>query len=79
MAEYFTSNGQGDWFIAPHAEGVGFELSPTWQYKDLFARVSAGYVHLINTGNDPVGYPAYGNDGTGSNVVQAALEAGLLF
>ena len=77
MAEYFTSNGQGDWFIAPHAEGVGFELSPTWQYKDLFARVSAGYVHLINTGNDPVGYPAYGNDGTGSNVVQAALEAGL--
>ena len=27
MAEYFTSNGSGDWFIAPHAEGVGFELS----------------------------------------------------
>ena len=79
MAEYFTSNGSGDWFIAPHAEGVGIQLSPTWQYKDLFARVSAGYVHLINTGNNPTGYPAYGNNGTGRDVVQAALEAGLLF
>lgn len=29
MAEYFTSNGYGDWFIAPHAEGVGFQLSRT--------------------------------------------------
>ncbi len=76
MAEYFTSNGSGDWFIAPHAEGVGFQLSPTWQYKDLFARVSAGYMHLINRGD---GDPAYGNEGTGTNVVQGALEAGLLF
>jgi hypothetical protein len=76
MAEYFTSNGSGDWFIAPHAEGVGFQLSPTWQYKDLFARVSGGYMHLINRGN---GAPAYGNNGTGSDVVQGALEAGLLF
>jgi hypothetical protein len=80
MAEYFTSNGSGDWFIAPHAEGVGFQLSPTWQYKDLFARVSAGYVHLLNTGTpSPENYPVYGNNGTGSNVVQGALEAGLLF
>lgn len=76
MAEYFTSNGSGDWFIAPHAEGVGFQLTPTWQYKNLFARVSVGYMHLINQGS---GEPAFGNEGTGSNVVQSALEAGILF
>jgi hypothetical protein len=76
MAEYFTSNGSGDWFIAPHAEGVGFQLTPTWQYKNLFARVSVGYMHLINQGS---GEPAFGDEGTGSNVVQSALEAGILF
>jgi hypothetical protein len=76
MAQYFTSNGSGNWFIAPHAEGVGLQLSPTWQYKDLYARLSVGYMHLLNTGS---GDPAYGNSGTGSNVVQGALEAGLLF
>ena len=75
MAEYFTSNGSGDWFIAPHAEGVGFQLSPTWQYKDLYARLSVGYMHLLNTGYDAPGEgEAFGNSGTGSNVVQSALE-----
>jgi Putative beta-barrel porin-2, OmpL-like. bbp2 len=76
MAEYFTSNGSGDWFIAPHAEGVGVQLSPTWQYKNLYARASVGYMHLLNIG---YGAPAYDNTGTGSNVVQGALEAGVLF
>ena len=82
MVEYFTSNGSGDWFIAPHAEGIGFQLSPTWQYKNLFARVSAGYLHLLNRGTyvpGVVGNPAYGNNGTGTNVVQSALEVGVLF
>jgi hypothetical protein len=76
MAEYFTSNGSGDWFIAPHAEGVGFQLSPTWQYKDLYARMSVGYMHLLNTG---YGAPAFDNNGTGKDVVQSALELGLVF
>jgi Putative beta-barrel porin-2, OmpL-like. bbp2 len=81
MAEYFTSNGSGNWFIAPHAEGVGIQLSPTWQYKDLYARLSVGYMHLLNRGFNTPGSPApaYGNNGTGNNVVQGALEAGLLF
>jgi len=80
MAEYFTSNGPSYWFIAPHSEGVGFELTPTWQYKDLYARVSGGYLHLLNgsaAGDGVTG--AYGNSGHGTNVFSVALETGLLF
>lgn len=72
MANYFTSNGSGDWYIAPHAAGFALQATPTWQYKDLFARASIGFVHLTNA-------TAYGDGGTGSNAVQAALEAGVLF
>jgi len=80
MAEYFTSNGPSYWFIAPHAEGVGFELTPTWQYKDLYARVSAGYLHLLDgsyAGDGVTG--AYGNSGHGKNVFSMGLESGILF
>jgi hypothetical protein len=81
LAEYFnsvgtTSGSQDYWFIAPGAKGVGFELTPTWQYKHLFARVSGGYLYLTNNGSPAAGY---GDNGTGKDVFQAALEAGLLF
>jgi hypothetical protein len=76
MAEYFDNNGGGDWFIAPHAEGVGFELTPTWQYKNLYARASVGYMHLLNLGTQGDGY---GNHGNGRDILQSGLEAGLLF
>jgi Putative beta-barrel porin-2, OmpL-like. bbp2 len=72
MAEYFDSVGSSYWFLGPRAAGVGFEVTPTWQYKDLFARVSAGYLHLTNGS-------AYGNNGNGKDVVQGALEGGILF
>lgn len=85
VAEYFDNvggndsdgtQGDGAWFIAPHAEGVGVELTPTWQYKNLYVRGSVGYLHLLNTGT-PAG--GYGNSGTGRNVLQSGLEGGLLF
>lgn len=72
MAEYFTSNGPGDWFVAPHASGVGFEVTPTWQGKYLFARISVGVLHLTNA-------TAYGNNGLGRNVIQTAIETGITF
>jgi hypothetical protein len=79
MASYFDSvGGQTNWYIAPRAEGFGAQLTPTWQYKDLFARLSVGYVHLINSGAG-TGYPGSGTNGGGSNVLQSALEGGLLF
>ena len=53
MAEYFDSTGYSLWFIAPHAEGIGLELTPTWQYKDLYVRGSVGYMHLLNIGTIP--------------------------
>ena len=79
MASYFDSVGaQGNWYIAPRAAGIGMELTPTWQHKAFFTRLSVGYVHLINTG-EGTGYPAYGAAGSGRNVLQSALEAGILF
>lgn len=81
LAEYFNSVGttpksQNYWFIAPGAKGVGVELTPSWQYKNLFARVSGGYLYLLNSGSPAAGY---GNKATGKDVFQAALEGGLLF
>jgi Putative beta-barrel porin-2, OmpL-like. bbp2 len=79
MASYFDSvGGQGDWYIAPRAAGIGVELTPTWQRQAFFARLSVGYVHLINMG-EGTGYPAYGTAGNGRNVLQSAFEAGVLF
>ncbi len=72
MAEYFSSNGQSNWFIAPDAKGYGIEATPTWQYKDLFLRGSVGFLHLTSGS-------AYGDVGNGKDVVQSALEAGVLF
>ena len=72
MAEYFFSNGQSNWFIAPDAKGYGIEATPTWQYKDLFLRGSVGFLHLTSGS-------AYGDVGNGKDVVQSALEAGVLF
>ncbi len=79
MAEYFTSTGFGRWFIAPHAEGFGLSLTPTWQHKNLFLRASAGYMHLLNAGTYGPGNVAWGSNGLSRNVVQSALEAGVTF
>lgn len=77
MISYFDNiGGQANWYIAPRAEGVGLELTPTWQHNHLFARLSVGYVHLFNTGTDD---PAFGSNGTSRDVVQSALEVGYLF
>jgi Putative beta-barrel porin-2, OmpL-like. bbp2 len=77
MISYFDNiGGQANWYIAPRAEGVGLELTPTWQHRHLFARLSVGYVHLFNTGTND---PAFGRNGTSRDVVQSALEVGILF
>ncbi|MDE8350311.1 MAG: hypothetical protein POG74_12685 [Acidocella sp.] len=81
-AEYYTEHtGSIDdysQFSVPNSEAIGFAVSPTWQYKDLFARANAGYVYLLNN-TDP-----YGNqNGFGTNAGRGqfvgTLEAGLLF
>jgi hypothetical protein len=76
MVEYFDSVGPSFWFIGPRAEGVGLELTPTWQSKDkhLYVRMSAGVLHLLNSPG-----AGYGDAGTGRNVLQAAVEAGIMF
>ncbi len=67
-----------DWFIGPNAQGVGVSISPTWQYKDLFARADLGGLYLIRNKFDGTKY-GYGSSGTGRGVFQGTLEAGLLF
>lgn len=58
MAEYLSSVGLSNWFLGARSCGAGFELTPTWQYKYLFACASAGYLHLLTAPNG-----GYGNDG----------------
>jgi hypothetical protein len=74
--EYAGSHGDtstNTWFLAPDARIVGFSVAPAWQYKDVFARVNAGYVHILsNTG-------AFGNSGTGKDQFVGTLEGGLVF
>ncbi len=76
--EYEKSQGQGNWFVGPNSEAVGFAVSPTWQYKDLFARVNGGGLYLLNNKYDGVSY-GYGNSGTDKFQFTGTLEAGLLF
>jgi len=81
--EYFTSHtsaaDETTWFIGPDAQGVGLSVTPTWQYKDLFARADAGYIYLLhNKAAD--GFTSYGyGDKKDHGEVVGTLEAGLLF
>ncbi len=82
-AEYFTSHtssmDNSFWYLAPDAEAVGFSATPTWQYKDLFARVDVGYLYMLNK-TLPSGIKSgFGNSGNDSGIFQSTLEAGLLF
>jgi hypothetical protein len=66
-------------FAGPDSEAIGLSVTPTWQYKDLFARADAGYLYLLhNKGANGESY-GYGNNGTGRGVFTGTLEAGLLF
>jgi hypothetical protein len=84
--EYFTSHesaaeaNQGlSWFVGPNSQAIGFAASPTWQYKDLFARANAGYLYLLtNKGSNGVSF-GYGSNGTARGQFIGTLEAGLLF
>lgn len=77
-AEYADSTGPDNWFAGAHSELVGFAVSPTWQYKDLFARANIGAGYLLNNKSGGVSY-GYGSNGTGKTTFVGSLEAGLLF
>lgn len=76
--EYEKSQGPGSWFVGQNSEAVGIAVSPTWQYKDLFARVNAGALYLLNNKYDGISY-GYGHSGSDKFQVTGTLEAGLLF
>jgi Putative beta-barrel porin-2, OmpL-like. bbp2 len=75
--EYENSQGNYNWFVGPESEAMGAAISPTWQYKDLFARANAGAIYLLN--NKAFSTASYGNDGTAKVQFTGTLEAGLLF
>lgn len=79
--EYEKSSGsQYTWFVGPNSEAVGLAVSPTWQYKDLFARANAGALYLLNnSASGPGTSYGYGDSGTGKFQFTGTLEAGLLF
>ena len=76
--EYEKSIGNYTWFIGPESEAVGLALSPTWQYKDLFARVNAGALYLLDNKSAGTSY-GYGNGTAKKLVITGTLEGGLLF
>jgi hypothetical protein len=77
--EYENSKGNSDWFITPNSEAVGVAVSPTWQYKDLFARANAGALYLLhNEASGPGTAATFGDNGSKFQFT-GTLEAGLLF
>jgi len=81
MAEYFASHTSSydgsDWYLGPDADGIGVAAAPTWQYKDIFARASFGFVYLTN--NSFSGFRVEPFADHGRSEFQSTLEAGLLF
>ncbi len=76
--EYEDSVGNSNWFIGPRSEAIGISITPTWQYKDLFARADVGGLLLLHHSTDGMKY-GYGNSGTGRAIFTGTLEAGVLF
>jgi hypothetical protein len=81
--EYFGSQSasadgsNGVTFLGVDAKGFGVSVSPTWQYKDLFARADLGglWVTSYNKTASSVTFSDSGAHG----VFTGLLEAGLLF
>ncbi len=65
------------WAIGPNASAIGFSVTPTWQYKNLFARADIGYMYLLRNTAYGATY-GFGNDGHGKSQVTGLLEAGFL-
>ena len=81
--EYWTSKTSSqdniNWFIGPNSEGFGASVTPTWQYKDLFARADAGYLYLTRRTDAEGNKYGYGDSGTHRGVFTGMVEAGVLF
>ena len=54
----------------------GVAIAPIWQHGDLYGRLNAGYVHLLDRG---VPSADYGNSGDSSSQITSTAEAGLVF
>jgi len=65
------------WYLGPNDAGFGVAAAPTWQYKDLFARASFGYIYLTTDKYAGTKSVPFGDNGRGD--FQSTLEAGLLF
>jgi hypothetical protein len=84
--EFFTSHASAasaastqSWFFGPNAQGVGFSVTPTWQYKNIFARTDLGYIYLLHNTSTTGATYGYGDSGTGRSNFTGTIEAGILF
>ncbi len=75
--EYEDSTGPDFWFVGPKSEAVGAAVGPTWQYKNLFMRVNAGALYLLN--NKQFSTASFGSSGRDKFQVLSTLEVGVLF
>lgn len=61
--------------IGPGASMLGFQVTPTWQYKQLFVRTTFAYSHLSSF---LPGF-GYGTSGNKSSLFAGVVEVGFLF
>lgn len=73
--EYEDSLGASNWFNGAHSQGVGIALSPTWQYKDLYARLNTGVFYLTHLTSGS----GFGASGDKRAQFASTLEVGLTF
>lgn len=79
FVEYAVTHGSSTtWFIGPNAAAVGVSVAPTWQHRNLFARLDAGYLYLTNNKADGVSY-GYGSNNEGKGQFTGVLEGGVTF
>lgn len=85
-AEYFDQHeGAADaanelyWFYGPNASGEQVSITPTWQYKDLFARVDFGGLHLNRTSAYGLSPYGYGNQHSTAWQFTSLFETGFVF
>ncbi len=83
--EYIEQNGGRDTVLYGHNSSAwSFTVTPTYQYKVLFARMDVSYVdasslHHHGSSLDGAPGPGFGPSGTDKNQTRVLLEVGVLF
>lgn len=75
-----TGEGTGLTYFGSNDETISASIAPTWQYKYLYARLSGGFVYLLNNKSNGVAYGANVDDSSTKRANFAAIaDTGFVF